>query len=229
MTLPAPSIAQSCGDLTLRATKQFVLLRHVEADLHGRFCGHSNANLTAQGRTKLLTIIHTLSLASISPATIWSSDLRRATETAEAVAGHFGMHYSTSPRLREMHFGEWEGLSWSEVESRYPKDARAWIENFPHHRPPGGEAFSELQTRVIDELQSLAKGSKRGYTLAVTHAGFIRVAIAWVLGMADERISSIELNHGAITVLVNIRSHWSLAAMNLDLSCFAQIDKDGED
>lgn len=139
------------------------------------------------------------------------------------------MHYSTSPRLREMHFGEWEGLSWSEVESRYPKDARAWIENFPHHRPPGGEAFSELQTRVIDELQSLAKGSKRGYTLAVTHAGFIRVAIAWVLGMADERISSIELSHGAITVLVNIRSHWSLAAMNLDLSCFAQIDKDGED
>lgn len=229
MTLPPLAIAQSCAAIAPEATKQLVLLRHVEADLHGRFCGHSNPSLTAPGRARLPAIIQGLSVASISPTAIWSSDLQRATETAEPVAKHFGINYATSPGLREMNFGSWEGLSWGEIEARYPEDARAWMVRFPHHRPPGGEAFPELQVRVIGELQSLVKRPEPGCTLAVTHAGFIRVAIAWVLGMADERVSSIALNHGAITVLENIRGHWSLTAMNLDLSCFAHTNKEGED
>lgn len=224
MTLAASTIAQACSGVPSGATNRLVLLRHAEADFHGRFCGHSNPSLTMRGRTRLLAIIQGLSLASISPTAIWSSDLRRATETAEPVAKHFGLNYSTSPGLREMNFGSWEGLSWSEVESRYPEDSRAWMVKFPHHRPPGGESFLELQARVIDELQSLADQAEPVCTLVVTHAGFIRTAVAWVLGMSDECISRIALNHCAISILENVRNHWSLSAMNLDFSRFGRMN-----
>jgi broad specificity phosphatase PhoE len=199
-------------------------LRHAEADLRGRFCGHSNPGLSAQGRAKIPAIVQGLSLASISPTTICSSDLRRAIETVEPIANHFGFDYSTSAALREMNFGCWEGLTWSEVELQYAEDAQAWIERFPHHRPPGGESFSDLKARVRDELESLAKRAQAGCTLAVTHAGFIRTAIAWVLGMDDKRISRIAQNYGGITVIENINDHWSVAALNLDLSRFADMN-----
>ena len=228
MTLPALTIAQSCSGLQSRATIQLVLLRHADADFHGRFCGHSNPGLSVQGHAKLPAIIRGLSLASILPSAIWCSDLRRAMETAEPIANHFDLAYSTSPALREMHFGFWEGLTWSEVELQYPEDAPAWIERFPHHRPPGGESFAELQARVVDELKCLARQAQPGCTLVITHAGFIRTAIAWVLGMDDQRISRIVQNHGAITILENVRSHWSITAMNLDLYCFAHMNKDGD-
>jgi len=222
MTLPTLTPAQSCGAIGSKESREIVLMRHAEAGLPGRFCGHSNPSLSVQGRARLPAIIHSLSLASISPTVVWSSDLRRAQETARPIAEHFGVDLTTSAGLREMNFGSWEGLTWNEVEVQYPEDARAWIDHFPHHRPPRGESFVELQSRVIAELESLAERAERSSVMAVTHAGFIRTAIAWVLGMPDVRISRIAQCHAAINVLEKVRNHWSVTAMNLNLAVFAR-------
>ena len=114
------------------------------------------------------------------------------------------------------------------MESQYPDDARAWIEKFPHHRPPGGESFLELQARAVNELESLSKVSESGLTLVVTHAGFIRTAIGWVLGVENQRVSRISQNHGAVSTLENVRGRWLVTAVNLDLSRFASMSKDGD-
>lgn len=228
MTTPVMTNLQPCAGTRSEAISQIVLLRHAEADLHGRFCGHSNPGLSAQGRATLPAIVQGFLQTSISPSAIWSSDLRRAQETAAPIAGHFGLDCMLSSGLREMNFGHWEGLSWSDVESQYPDDARAWIEKFPHHRPPGGESFLELQARAVNELESLSKVSESGLTLVVTHAGFIRTAIGWVLGVENQRISRISQNHGAVSTLENVRGRWLVTAVNLDLSRFASISKDGD-
>jgi len=177
MTLTAVTNGQSCDVRSNDATMQIVLLRHAQIDLHGCFCGHSDPGLSAQGREQIPTIIQGLS--QIVPRAIWSSDLRRAKETAEPIAKHFGLDYQTSPSFREMNFGKWEGLTWKEVELEYPDDARAWANVFPHHRPPGGESFLELQARAVTQLGQLAKDAEPGRTMVVTHAGFIRTAVAW--------------------------------------------------
>ena len=216
MTSAAVTTRQSCDAVKNNATIQLLLLRHVQAGLHGRFCGHSDPGLTAQGREQIPTIIHTL--AQIVPRAIWSSDLRRAKETAEPIAKYFGLGYTTSPRLREMNFGAWEGLSWKEVEFQYPDDARAWAKLFPHHRPPGGESFLELQARAVEQLERLANQAEPGCLLVVTHAGFIRAAVGWVLGVPDERISRIGQSHGALTALAKIGNHWSVSALNVSAS-----------
>jgi broad specificity phosphatase PhoE len=218
MTLTAVTNRQSCEVAKNDATIQLLLLRHAQAGLHGRFCGHSDPSLTIQGQEQIPTIIRNLS--QIVPRTIWSSDLRRARETAEPIAKYFGLDYTTSAAFREMNFGDWEGLTWKEVELQFPEDARAWAKLFPHHRPPGGESFRELQARAVEQLEQLAKHAEPGCTLLVTHAGFIRTAVAWVLGVPDERLSRIAQNHGALTTLEKLRNHWSVAALNVDGSRF---------
>lgn len=216
MTLTVVTNRQSCDVLRRDATIQLALLRHAQTDLHGRFCGHSDPGLSAQGQAQLPTIIQ--GLAEIVPRAIWCSDLLRARETAEPIARHFGLHYTTSARLREMNFGKWEGLTWKEVELQYPDDAAEWVRLFPHHRPPGGESFVELQARTIEQLEQLAKYPETGCTLLVTHAGFIRTVVGWVLGVPDERISRIGQSHGALTTLEKLGDHWSITAMNVNAS-----------
>jgi broad specificity phosphatase PhoE len=213
MTLTALTNQRSCDVVKSDETIQIVLLRHAQAGLHGCFCGHSDPSLSAQGREQIPTIIQGLSQGV--PRAIWSSDLRRAVETAEPIAKHFGMDYMTSPGFREMNFGSWEGLTWKEVELEYPDDARAWAKLFPHHRPPGGESFLELRSRVVGQLAQLAEHSDPGCALIVTHAGFIRTAVAWVLGIPDERISRIGQNHGCLSTLEKLGNHWSVTALNV--------------
>jgi len=213
--------ARPCDVLSRDDTVQIVLLRHAQAEIHGRFCGHSNPSLSVQGREQIPAIVECLS--QIVPKAICTSDLRRAIETADPIARHFGLDYATSASLREMNFGAWEELTWKEVELQYPEDARAWAKLFPHHRPPGGESFLELQSRVVEELEQLAKYAESGCMLAVTHAGFIRTAVAWVLGVPSERISRISQDHGSLNVLEKIGDHWTVTALNLSAPRFANV------
>jgi alpha-ribazole phosphatase len=228
MTPTAMTNRQTCDVLKGDETIQIAFVRHAQAGLQERFCGHSDPGLSVQGQEQLPAIIQILS--HIVPRAIWSSDLRRARETAEPIAEHFGMDYATSPGLREMNFGKWEGRTWREVEHQYPKDARAWAKLFPHHRPPGGESFLELQARVVDQLEQLAKYAGPGCTLVVTHAGFIRTAVAWALGIPDEHISRIGQNHGALTTLEKVGNHWTITALNVGVSrCSLARHKQTED
>jgi len=210
MTTVASGKHQSCG--WGEATNlRLVLLRHAQDQCYGRFCGHLDPDLSVEGRNTIAGLIQ--NIASMPPSSVWSSDLLRAQQTAAPIAKHFDLPLRTSVALREMNFGQWEGLSWKEVEARFPEDARTWRESFPHHRPPSGETFQELQRRVIAELERLAN-EEEPRTLVVTHAGFIRTAIAWVLAMPDDHILRIDLDYGGATVLRKAGGYWSVMALN---------------
>jgi broad specificity phosphatase PhoE len=97
--------------------------------------------------------VHRLSQHAIRR--VYTSDLRRARQTAETIAKHFGIGLHVRPGLREIHFGLWEGLSWSEVEVRNPIAAKNWAENYPHSPAPGGEPFRQFTSRVGRETAFL--------------------------------------------------------------------------
>ena len=223
MTATAIANEQSCDIVPSESTIRIALLRHAQTDLHGHFCGHLDLGLSVCGQEQISTIVQNLS--QLMPHAIWSSDLRRARETAEPIARYFGLDYTISPGLREMNFGAWEGLTWKDVELHYPEDASAWVKLFPNHRPPGGESFFELQSRVTEQLERLGKRVEPGCTLVVTHAGFIRTAIAWVLGVPNERISRIGQDYGALTILEKVRSHWTVIALNVSPARFSDVSQ----
>src|ERR1700722_14712903 len=99
-----------------------LFIRHAETEMAGRFCGHSDPELNAQGRKQLNELTHLLSADPIE--TFYSSDLRRAGSSAQAIAAVREIPQVLRPALREMDFGRWEGLRWEQIEQMDPEYAR---------------------------------------------------------------------------------------------------------
>jgi broad specificity phosphatase PhoE len=174
---------------------EILLVRHAETDLKGTFCGHSDPGLNEAGRAQLPAILKAIGDRPVQ--TIVSSDLRRAHETAEAIAQHYGPKLLLRSGLREICFGEWEGLRWQQVEERDPGFARAWTKSFPGLTPPGGESIRDFEARVQRERLVLSGFARKSALVVVTHAGVMR-AMLKAQGMSDEEVWAATRHYGAV-------------------------------
>ena len=92
-----------------------------------------------------------------------------------------------SPALREIGFGEWEALSWSEIESRNRDYARLWSDSYPDLPAPGGESFEAFQFRVLSKVNHLLEMTSLRSAAVVTHAGVMRVVLRSLYGLDERR------------------------------------------
>lgn len=123
-----------------------------------------------------------------------ASDLGRARETAEIAVP--GAAVEADRRLRELHFGAWEGLTWEECVARDGDLPRRWAEDPYGCAPPGGEETRTFEARVADALGGLpAEGS----VLWVVHAGVVHAALARWLGVPLRRILALRVGACGIT------------------------------
>ncbi len=151
-----------------------VLIRHGETSMAGLFCGHSDPSLTDAGRQQI-----GLAAAMLGqrPDVIYASDLKRARQSAELIASHFGLPVHLRPGLREIGFGAWEGLSWTQIEEQFPAEAQAWMERYPEGKIPAGEPYETFRERVQLEMRFLLAEAEARSLVAVTHGGFIRTVL----------------------------------------------------
>lgn len=163
---------------------QLLLIRHAETDMAGRFCGHSDPELNARGHRQTVDLLTSLSPYSVRR--VYSSDLQRARQTAEVIATHFRAQLHLRPGLREIYFGLWESLSWNEIETRHPLQAKIWAENYPNSSAPEGESSQEFEERVRAEFTFLLREAAANPIGVITHGGFIRVALARYCKMSEE-------------------------------------------
>lgn len=154
--------------------KRLILIRHAETDMAGTFCGHSDPPLNRRGREQLATLDAAFANREIDY--IVSSDLVRAQQTAAALQSQHSIPVITDRELREIYFGVWEGLSWHEIESRFPDESLAWLQHFPEQPAPGGERYAEFCSRVKAALDRAVAGAGQNVAI-ITHAGVIRVAL----------------------------------------------------
>ena len=161
-----------------------LFIRHAETDLAGRFCGQSNPPVNKRGLRQIEELLKALESESIDA--VYSSDLLRSRTTADAIGEAFGLSPITIPALREIGFGEWEGLSWEEIESRDLAYAARWSEAYPHLSAPGGETFEAFQSRVLTEIDRLLSVSSQRCAAVVTHAGVMRVLLHSVCGLDEQ-------------------------------------------
>ncbi len=88
------------------------------------------------------------------------------------------------PDLREINFGEWEGLSWEQIEQRDAIYAGQWLAAFPRLPAPRGERFQAFEARVVAALDRLMAGD-HGPIAVVTHAGVLRVVSERLFGCTE--------------------------------------------
>lgn len=176
-----------------------LLIRHAETDMAGRFCGHSDPELNERGRRQLPGLVNALSGQAIRR--VYTSDLRRARQTAEAVAKYCGTEFHVRPGLREIHFGLWEGLSWSEIEARDPALARKWVKEYPNSIATGGESFQQFEMRVRKEIAFLLEEARQAPTATVGHAGFIRVALTTCCKVSEREAWGRTKDYGSVVAL----------------------------
>ena len=164
---------------------ELLFIRHAETDLAGTFCGHSDPELNACGRIQLGELINRLRMEEIG--VVYTSDLRRAYTTGMAIAEAFSVDCHVRSALREIHFGQWEGITWNEIERRDGAYARRWIAEYPRLPAPGGEAFHDFERRVLDEVKllSLQAEATDCCVAVVTHAGVLRTVLCALHGCSE--------------------------------------------
>ena len=160
-----------------------LFIRHAETEMAGRFCGHSDPDLNAQGQAQLAGLAQALSAETIGG--VYSSDLRRAQSTAQAIAAGRNVPLTLSPALREIHFGNWEGLTWGQIERMDPEYARRWVDGYPHVTAPAGESFQKFEARVLEEVSHLIDRDDDSIAV-VTHAGVLRVVLRHLHGRSEQ-------------------------------------------
>lgn len=176
-----------------------VLLRHAASKGGGSFVGQNDEPLTAAGRRQLKQLAAKLSRFHFHSA--YASDLKRARSTARAAAQARDFRLHIRPRLREMDFGRWQGLSWDQIMKRHPRLAGLWVKHFPSQPIPGAERFADFKRRVRDELKNIVCANQGRCVLVVTHGGVIRVALADALGMKDQNLFRLVQDPCAINVI----------------------------
>lgn len=175
-----------------------VLIRHLDTDLAGTFCGQSDPELNAAGEHRLQTLLE--EVAPLAIKRIYSSDLRRASRTAMVIAERVGAPVELRPGLREIHFGLWEGLRWEQIHERYPDHAQLWMREFPMHTAPGGEPYRDFTARVEAEFRRVITNAKNSTLAVVTHRGVIEYTLIHFFGFSEDEARKRTENYGATVV-----------------------------
>jgi broad specificity phosphatase PhoE len=161
---------------------ELLLVRHGETDWNRdrRFQGHADPPLNETGREQARALAAELAGEGIE--LVYTSDLVRARETAEIVAALIGADVLPVSELREIDVGEWEGLTWPEIEERYPEGARSWRER--GYGWESGETYDQLGERVVAALRRIAADHPEQRLLVVGHGGTIRATRAYIEGVS---------------------------------------------
>lgn len=160
---------------------RLLLVRHGVTDhnINRQITGQSDVPLTELGRDQVRAVGKYLAREKLDA--IFSSDLQRARDTAREIARHHNLPVLEDPDLREIHMGEWEGLTIEEIQAR---DLEGWkhVRSDPvRHAPPGGETFFQLQERAARALQRCQERHAGQTVLWATHGGLIGTTVCQAL------------------------------------------------
>lgn len=152
---------------------RILAIRHGETawNVDTRIQGHLDIPLNDTGHRQARRLA--AALADEPLHAVYSSDLRRAHQTASALAAPLGLTVRAVAGLRERAFGRFEGQTFREIEARWPEQAQRWRQRDPEFCPEGGESLATFYARVVGQAQALA-ATHPGETIAlVAHGGVL--------------------------------------------------------
>ncbi len=207
--------------------KNVYLCRHGESEYNAKkiIQGHIDTDLTPKGIVQARLAGEELKRFPIEK--IYTSDLRRAYRTAYVIGDILGIEPVIDERLREMHFGQWEGLAYEFIYKNHPEDFQNWLKNPVACPLPYQEDIKEFENRIISFLEDLKKDNSDNI-LIVAHGGSIQGIIClacdlglehiWGLRHSNTGISQIRLYRNTPSELVFLNYTQHLEKMGESIS-----------
>lgn len=182
-----------------------VLVRHgVTAHTTGRRfsggLGGDNPALSEEGRAQAAEVAAWLTELKESIDVVVASPVRRTRETADIVAASLGLPVEEEPGFAEMEFGEWDGLTFTEVAERDKERMEAWFADMATP-PPGGESFVQVRERVLAGLERVLEEHEGRTVVVVSHVTPIKTLVAHAMEAPLDALFRMELAPAAVSVI----------------------------
>ena len=190
-------------------------MRHGEStwNREHRIQGQSDPPLSAAGgrQAELLAV----RLVRRDFAGFYTSDLRRASQTAEAIAAAIsGEAPEPMQGLREIQLGEWEGLTTDEIAARFPDAWARWLAQPDWDVVTGGEGAERFSDRVGAAVDEILRRHSHGDALVVTHGGVIQIALHRILGRASHGLFPFRIQNASISVIESRNGRMVISGVN---------------
>lgn len=200
----------------LEQVTRLVLIRHGETDWNRatRIQGHTDIPLSDLGLAQAERLAE--ALADEPLAAIYSSDLSRARQTAEALARVQGLTIHFDAALRERAFGRFEGLNWQEIEQGYPEDAARWRRREPDFAVGGGESLTVFSARCMGAAHRAAAAHPGESIALVAHGGVLDCLYRAATRVALDAPRSWQLGNATINRLLATPDGFTLVGWNDD-------------
>jgi alpha-ribazole phosphatase len=183
------------------------LIRHgsTEGDGKTRYKGSLDVPLSPAGEKEIEKTAEyvnaMLEASGRKLSAVYCSDLSRARRSAEILTSAVGSKPIVVPGLRERNFGQWEGMTFEEIEERWPDAFRAWAKDPLNHSPLDGETTLQVSERVNKALDEILDNHDGEAIAIVAHGGVNRAMLCRFMGVPLENIFRIEQDHGAVSVV----------------------------
>jgi broad specificity phosphatase PhoE len=185
-------------------TMRLLLIRHAEsiANSEARIQGQFNSPLSEPGRLQARALARRLQRENWAIAAIYASDLSRAAETARVIGSKLRLPVTLDPRLREYDAGVLNGLTWPEVEARYPdlwqefQRGGKWV---PIPGEEGNEAFRARLVAALDEIRTRHEGD--GTVALVSHGASLGMILLHLLGLERNLASPFAFGNASLSIV----------------------------
>ena len=184
-----------------KTTSRIYLIRHGETANAGDVCfnGHFDVDLSDKGRKQSILIAKALKNLPIKA--VYSSDLKRTQIGAKFIADELNLSHIPCQELRELAFGDWEGLSISEVNRRYPDKLKERLQSIELFQVEGGESFFQLKDRVIPKFKSILANHPSDNIVILCHGGVIRTILAYILEISVKNLFRINQPYASVNII----------------------------
>lgn len=188
----------------------FILVRHGETEWNraGRIQGHADSPLTREGVLQAEAMGRRLARESIDA--VIASDLGRAHHTAAILCQHVPLAITAEPRLRERSFGVGEGLTYAEIDERFPEMFSRVRQTDPDFAAPGGESRRQFHERVVSGLIDLSSQHAGRRILVVTHGGVLAALYRWLKKLPISSPHTIEIPNVGYNALSHAEDQWQI-------------------
>jgi broad specificity phosphatase PhoE len=180
---------------------RLLVIRHGQSlwNQAGRIQGQQDIDLSPLGLRQAETLGERLKDAGL--AAVYASPLKRAFQTAEAVAARQGLEVRFDPDLAEIHHGAWEGMTESDVASHYGPLLALWRTRPARVQMPDGEHYYDCKRRSLRAVERIVAAHPGQTVAVVSHDVVVKCVIADVLGLPDDHVTRLHVDNTSISIV----------------------------